>query len=566
VLIVPIWFIPQSASAQGPSEILPSRPAGSAADANGAFSELLAALRGPGPGQAVAAGAPEAPAADKAVGLARKGASGAELLFTKVQLATGLRHFEAEVKAAVLQALGRGDKAAAAAILKGAAKVVGALLAQADQAAGTNTLAVLRQRLAAQAQASTPSAAQGGAPGGAAGGAASGLAAGQDGEGAGLRRPAAAEMRKPSAHPTALKAEAKPRGAGAAKPQRGTEALQQAAAFFAWLANALRLDSPAPKLQLTASQLLLSASEAGGAAAPPAGSGPAAATASGRLQPAGPEAAGGLAEALRSLAEAKPVGPPAAAQAGGASAAGPAPAGLPAGTGRTAPAREPAQPATGGTADPAKDPGFRALVAAALAAGDHGSTEAGPTNSAPHVAVGSASTHANDFFGLLAAHGGTAPPAAAATVAASGAAGSAPAPRRETATARFSALVTGQIRSASFAGDQTRIALRPHGLGEVQIDMKRDATGHMQVVVRAENPMVLAALRNDQTTLTNILASNGFASSGSTLDFQDLGGREGSSQRQRGRAGTVGALASDEAEGAADWQQQIGPAQLDIRT
>lgn len=192
---------------------------------------------------------------------------------------------------------------------------------------------------------------------------------------------------------------------------------------------------------------------------------------------------------------------------------------------------------------------LQSLLDGASAGG--GDRKDAPASAADALGVVTAARHANPVSQAV--------PAAAQPVANSAADAS--------QTARFSGLVTGQIKSASFTGDQTRIELEPRGLGAVEIDLKRGDGGKMQVVVRAENPMVLAALRNDKETLANILSGSGFASSGSTLDFQDLGGR---GERQNGRGlrarGGLAALGEDEGETVAGWQPTIGQGRLDIRT
>ncbi|TMV54526.1 flagellar hook-length control protein FliK [Thioclava sp. BHET1] len=134
-------------------------------------------------------------------------------------------------------------------------------------------------------------------------------------------------------------------------------------------------------------------------------------------------------------------------------------------------------------------------------------------------------------------------------------------------SARFAGMVNSQIRSATFTGDQTRISLTPHGLGTIEIDMKRDEAGRMQVVLRADNPMVLSALRGDRDTLSAILTGSGITADGGTLDFQEFTQGEQQRRKQGGSGGAIAALA-DEAggEGPVQVQQTIGQGRLDIRT
>lgn len=54
----------------------------------------------------------------------------------------------------------------------------------------------------------------------------------------------------------------------------------------------------------------------------------------------------------------------------------------------------------------------------------------------------------------------------------------------------------------------TRIALRPAGLGLIEMELSRDAQDRLHLAIRVQNPMVLAALRHDQVALDGILAAH----------------------------------------------------------
>ncbi|GHD99228.1 hypothetical protein GCM10008024_05770 [Allgaiera indica] len=138
----------------------------------------------------------------------------------------------------------------------------------------------------------------------------------------------------------------------------------------------------------------------------------------------------------------------------------------------------------------------------------------------------------------------------------------------------FAGMLGDQIRAARPSEGVTRVALHPRGLGEIQIDMKRDGSGRLNVVLRAENPLVLAALRNDHLRLSQMFAS---ATPGPqpVLDFEAFAGRDGQGGQQRPKraARAAGALGGPEPtdtaqleDGTARRQDRIGRGALDIRT
>lgn len=93
-------------------------------------------------------------------------------------------------------------------------------------------------------------------------------------------------------------------------------------------------------------------------------------------------------------------------------------------------------------------------------------------------------------------------------------------------TSGFARNVVQQIRGASFVDGHTRIALAPRGLGEIEIDMRADEAGKLRVVLRAENPAVLQALRGDRDGLLLALADGGAGAEDAELEFEDFSRRQ----------------------------------------
>lgn len=132
----------------------------------------------------------------------------------------------------------------------------------------------------------------------------------------------------------------------------------------------------------------------------------------------------------------------------------------------------------------------------------------------------------------------------------------------------FARNLSQQIRSASFTEGQTRIALAPRGLGEIEIDMLPDEAGKLRIVLRAENPAVLQALRGDRDGLLLALADGGANVEEANLDFEDF------SQRHRRNGDTEqvafgdpsGADAEDAPSIATPQPRLLGTGALDILT
>ncbi|MAQ35744.1 MULTISPECIES: flagellar hook-length control protein FliK [Thioclava] len=129
---------------------------------------------------------------------------------------------------------------------------------------------------------------------------------------------------------------------------------------------------------------------------------------------------------------------------------------------------------------------------------------------------------------------------------------------------RFAAFVATQLRRADLQEGRTRVALTPRGLGDIEIDVERDKRGQVNVVVRAESPAVLSALRGDRETLAAILAGQGLQMDSGALDFEQFGGHgEGGDERSSGQSASID---EDVPVLGADWQPTIDDGQLDIRT
>lgn len=89
----------------------------------------------------------------------------------------------------------------------------------------------------------------------------------------------------------------------------------------------------------------------------------------------------------------------------------------------------------------------------------------------------------------------------------------------------FARNLVQQIRTAQFSDGQTRISLAPRGLGEIEIDMRPDEAGKLRIILRAENPAVLQALRGDRDGLLLTLSSSGADVRDADLSFEDFSHR-----------------------------------------
>jgi hypothetical protein len=128
--------------------------------------------------------------------------------------------------------------------------------------------------------------------------------------------------------------------------------------------------------------------------------------------------------------------------------------------------------------------------------------------------------------------------------------------------------VQAQIRGRSFVEGTTRIELAPQGLGDLEIELSPGEAGRLRVVLRADNPMVLAALRGDRETLLGALRDGGAQVPDSGLSFEDFGARQGAGrQPQAPQTGTgARAPAGPETPDPVEPPHRLGPGRLDILT
>lgn len=90
----------------------------------------------------------------------------------------------------------------------------------------------------------------------------------------------------------------------------------------------------------------------------------------------------------------------------------------------------------------------------------------------------------------------------------------------------FARNLVQQIRTAKFVDGHTRISLAPRGLGEIEIDMRPDEAGKLRIILRAENPAVLHALRGDRDGLLLTLTESGADIREADLSFEDFSHRQ----------------------------------------
>jgi len=135
----------------------------------------------------------------------------------------------------------------------------------------------------------------------------------------------------------------------------------------------------------------------------------------------------------------------------------------------------------------------------------------------------------------------------------------------------FSRGITDQIRKATFSEGRTRIELAPRGLGEIEIDVQPGEAGRLRVVVRAENPAVLHALRTDRDSLLNLLDDSGVSVEDGDLELGDFSDRTSNSDDDiwEGSGGPGDADEDDAANtaaGAPTRRDTISNGVLDITT
>lgn len=98
-----------------------------------------------------------------------------------------------------------------------------------------------------------------------------------------------------------------------------------------------------------------------------------------------------------------------------------------------------------------------------------------------------------------------------------------PKPEQTAQANSFSKNIASQINGETLRVGRTRIELAPRGLGSIVIDLQVKEAGGLQVMLRAENPAVLHALRNDRDALLGVLANGDVSKEDISLDFEGFG-------------------------------------------
>ena len=120
--------------------------------------------------------------------------------------------------------------------------------------------------------------------------------------------------------------------------------------------------------------------------------------------------------------------------------------------------------------------------------------------------------------------------------------------------------LAGQIRGVSFAEGTTKIELTPQGLGKMEIEISADEAGKLRVVLRAENPAVLNAMRSDREMLAGLLRDGGASVGEEAMSFEDFG-QQGQAAQQGQQAGASSRLVlEDDAEPEIDIAPVAQPA------
>lgn len=129
---------------------------------------------------------------------------------------------------------------------------------------------------------------------------------------------------------------------------------------------------------------------------------------------------------------------------------------------------------------------------------------------------------------------------------------------------RFAEAITAQIKSVVVTQERTHIALNPRGLGSIDIEISQSADSTLKVTIRAENPVVLQALRDERNLLAQAI---GFES-GATLEFHQQA-RDNQAGTDNSDQGSNQELQAGEAKGEMSVKEKvevIAHNQLDITT
>lgn len=134
----------------------------------------------------------------------------------------------------------------------------------------------------------------------------------------------------------------------------------------------------------------------------------------------------------------------------------------------------------------------------------------------------------------------------------------------------FARNLASQIKGTSIVEGRTRIELAPRGLGEIEIDLRSDDTGKMRVVIRAENPAVLGAMRLDREHIAAILGGEASFDE-ATLDFESFQERDEARDGEKDSSVQGAGSGPDETESAGDpapvtRRAPLGDGEIDIFT
>lgn len=88
----------------------------------------------------------------------------------------------------------------------------------------------------------------------------------------------------------------------------------------------------------------------------------------------------------------------------------------------------------------------------------------------------------------------------------------------------FARNVAAQVRGTTFEEGKTRVELTPRGLGDIEVEVARDDSGKLRVVLRAENAAVLTAFRNDREMILGMLRDGGVGVDDGEVAFESFGG------------------------------------------
>jgi len=159
------------------------------------------------------------------------------------------------------------------------------------------------------------------------------------------------------------------------------------------------------------------------------------------------------------------------------------------------------------------------------------------------------------------------PPAAEVRAAVAPQTATAPAAARaaDTPPSPLPAEAAQQIRKASFSEERTRIELSPRGAGGLEVDLEPAEAGKLRVVIRAENPALLQALRSDRDTLQALLTGSGLSAGDGGLDYESFGDRRRRDLPETAPAGN-GAGCGDEDKPIEPARRHIAAGRLDIIT